>query len=214
MNLKPIKIVLVGDGGTGKTSFVSRISTETFKDSYTATLGYELTRAQVQTSRGNIQLEFWDTAGQEKAGPLRDKYYEGSDAAIIFFDVTSRVTYKNVPTWHRDLTRVCSETLPMVLFANKVDVLERKVKSKSINYHSKHPNVSLVEGSVKENTNLKESLEIILRIILKDPSLDIVHLDTLVLALDGINLDKDPYEAHSQSAHEECDVEDWQQLFS
>jgi hypothetical protein len=39
--------------------------------------------------------------------------------AIIMFDVTSRVTYKNVPNWHRDLTRVC-ENIPIVLCGNKV----------------------------------------------------------------------------------------------
>ena len=39
--------------------------------------------------------------------------------AIIMFDVTSRITYKNVPNWHRDLTRVC-ENIPIVLCGNKV----------------------------------------------------------------------------------------------
>jgi GTP-binding nuclear protein Ran len=38
--------------------------------------------------------------------------------AIIMFDVTSRLTYKNVPTWHRDLCRVC-ENIPIVLCGNK-----------------------------------------------------------------------------------------------
>lgn len=37
------------------------------------------------------------------------------------FDVTSRITYKNVPNWHRDLTRVC-EHIPIVLCGNKVSV--------------------------------------------------------------------------------------------
>ena len=46
--------------------------------------------------------------------------------AIIMFDVTARITYKNVPNWHRDLTRVC-ENIPMVLCGNKVDMKDRKV---------------------------------------------------------------------------------------
>jgi GTPase SAR1 family protein len=36
---------------------------------------------------------------------LRDGYYIHGQCAIIMFDVTSRLTYKNVPTWHRDLCR-------------------------------------------------------------------------------------------------------------
>lgn len=56
--------------------------------------------------------------------------------AIIMFDVTSRVTYKNVPNWHRDLVRVC-ENIPIVLCGNKVDIKDRKVKAKSIVFHRK-----------------------------------------------------------------------------
>lgn len=47
--------------------------------------------------------------------------------AIIMFDVTSRITYKNVPNWHRDLVRVC-ENIPIVLCGNKVEIKDRKVK--------------------------------------------------------------------------------------
>ncbi|XP_076345529.1 uncharacterized protein LOC143244537 isoform X7 [Tachypleus tridentatus] len=56
--------------------------------------------------------------------------------AIIMFDVTSQVTYKNVPNWHRDLVRVC-ENIPIVLCENKVDIKDRKVKAKSIVFHRK-----------------------------------------------------------------------------
>jgi GTPase SAR1 family protein len=57
---------------------------------------------------------------------LRDGYYIGGQAAIIMFDVTARVTYKSVPQWHKDLSRVC-EGIPIVLCGNKVDCKDRKV---------------------------------------------------------------------------------------
>jgi len=49
-------------------------------------------------------FDVWDTAGQEKFGGLRDGYYINGQCGIIMFDVTSRITYKNVPNWHRKLT--------------------------------------------------------------------------------------------------------------
>ena len=52
---------------------------------------------------------------------LTDDILQGQ-CAIVMFDVTSRVTYKNVPNWHRDLVRVC-ENIPIVLTGNKVDFL-------------------------------------------------------------------------------------------
>jgi hypothetical protein len=78
----------------------------------------------------------WLTAGQEKFGGLRDGYYICSDAGIIFFDATSRLTYKNVPNWHRDLVRVC-ENIPIVLCRSKCDANEIVVKPKQVTFHRK-----------------------------------------------------------------------------
>ena len=102
----------------------------------TATLGVEVHPLVFYTNFGAIKFNVWDTAGQEKFGGLRDGYYIGANCGIIMFDVTSRVTYKNVPNWHRDLVRVC-EDLPIVLCGNKVDMKDRKVKAKQINFHRK-----------------------------------------------------------------------------
>lgn len=67
---------------------------------------------------------------------LLSPFLSPAQCAIIMFDVTSRVTYKNVPNWHRDLVRVC-ENIPIVLCGNKVDIKDRKVKAKSIVFHRK-----------------------------------------------------------------------------
>ena len=129
------KLILVGDGGVGKTTFVRRHLTGEFEKRYVATLGassflhgvvcmhrwfasslptHPLTPSLSQsttgvevhpllfhTNRGQIKFNVWDTAGQEKFGGLRDGYYIQGQCAIIMFDVTSRITYKNVPNWHR-----------------------------------------------------------------------------------------------------------------
>jgi GTP-binding nuclear protein Ran len=52
------------------------------------------------------------------------------------FDVTCRHSYKNVPSWHRDLTRVCGN-IPIVLCGNKVEIKDRKVKANQITLHRK-----------------------------------------------------------------------------
>ena len=68
-----------------------------------ATLGVEVHPLRFHTNRGELVFNVWDTAGQEKFGGLRDGYYIQGQCAIMMFDVTSRITYKNVPNWHRDL---------------------------------------------------------------------------------------------------------------
>jgi len=148
------KLVLVGDGGTGKTTFVKRHLTGEFEKKYIATLGVEVHPLGFTTNLGQIVFDVWDTAGQEKFGGLRDGYYINGQCGIIMFDVTSRITYKNVPNWHRDLVRVC-ENVPIVLCGNKVDVKERKVKAKAITFHRKK-NLQYYDISAKSNYNFEK----------------------------------------------------------
>ena len=67
------KLVLVGDGGTGKTTFVKHHLNGEF-EKYVATLGVEVHPLVFHTNRGQIKFTVWDTAGQEKFGGLRDGY--------------------------------------------------------------------------------------------------------------------------------------------
>ncbi|KAF3441174.1 hypothetical protein FNV43_RR15086 [Rhamnella rubrinervis] len=74
--------------------------------------------------------------------------------AIIMFDVTACLTYKNVPTWHRDLCRVC-ENMPIVLCGNKVDVKNRQVNAKQVTFQRKK-NLQYYEISAKSNYNFEK----------------------------------------------------------
>jgi len=148
------KLVLVGDGGVGKTTFVKRHLTGEFEKKYVATLGVEVHPLQFHTNFGLLCFNVWDTAGQEKFGGLRDGYYIQGQCAVIMFDVTSRITYKSVPNWHRDMVRVC-ENIPIVLVGNKVDVKERKVKAKQITFHRKK-NLQYYDISAKSNYNFEK----------------------------------------------------------
>jgi len=148
------KLILVGDAGVGKTTFVKRHLTGEFEKKYIATIGVEVHPLKFSTNRGLICFNVWDTAGQEKFGGLRDGYYIQGQCAIIMFDVTARQTYKNVPNWHRDIVRVC-DNIPVVLVGNKVDVMDRAVKAKQITYH-RRKNLQYYDISAKSNYNYEK----------------------------------------------------------
>ena len=171
------KLVLVGDVGVGKTSFVKRHLTGEFEKKYIATLGVEVHPMPFFTNHGQIKFNVWDTAGQEKLGGLRDGYYIGGNCGIIMFDVCSRITYSNVPKWYKDLTRVC-ENIPIVLVGNKVDVKDRKVKAKQITFHRKK-NLQYYDISAKSNYQFEKPFVWLLRRLTNDPNLMLVEAPVL-----------------------------------
>uniref|UniRef100_A0AC35F371 GTP-binding nuclear protein n=1 Tax=Panagrolaimus sp. PS1159 TaxID=55785 RepID=A0AC35F371_9BILA len=84
---------------------MKRHLTGEFEKKYVVTLGVEVHSLVFNTTHGEICFNVWDTAGQEKFGGLRHGYYIQGQCAITMFDVTSRITYKNLQNWHRDLSR-------------------------------------------------------------------------------------------------------------
>jgi len=154
-NAPRFKLILVGDGGVGKTTFVKRHRTGEFEKKYVPTMGVEVHPLPFSTNLGPVVFNCWDTAGQEKFGGLRDGYYIGGQAAIVMFDVTSRVTYKSVPHWYKDIIRVCEVKIPVVLCGNKVDCKDRKVKPKDIHFHRKK-NLQYYDISAKSNYNFEK----------------------------------------------------------
>jgi GTP-binding nuclear protein Ran len=64
------KLVLVGDGAVGKTTFVKRHLTGEFEKKYITTINVEVHSLELFTSRGKIIFEIWDTCGQEKYGKI------------------------------------------------------------------------------------------------------------------------------------------------
>jgi len=149
------KLLLVGDGAVGKTTFVTRHISGEFEKRYIPTLGVSVKPLDFETNYGRLVFQTWDTAGQEKFGYLREGYYIGGEAAIIMFDVTARVTYRNVPTWFKDLTRICTEQIPVVLVGNKVDCKDRAVKPKEIVFHRRH-GLQYYDISAKSNFNYEK----------------------------------------------------------
>ncbi|EGC37023.1 ranA, RAN GTPase [Dictyostelium purpureum] len=172
-----VKLVLVGDGGVGKTTFVKRHLNGEFESRYIPTLGVSVQPLSFYTNFGKIVFNVWDTAGQEKFGGLRDGYYIQGQCAIIMFDVTSRMSYKHVPNWYSDLERVC-ENIPIVLCGNKVDIKDRKVKPSQINFHRRY-NLSYYDVSAKSNYNFEKPFIWLASKLLGNKSVHLVQQPTL-----------------------------------
>ena len=85
----------------------------------------------------------------------------GAACGILMFDVTSRMSYKNVPMWHRDFVRV-AEDGPMVLVGNKVDAKDRTVKPTMIMFHRKN-NCKYYDIAAQANYNITKPFLYLMR---------------------------------------------------
>ncbi len=194
------KIILIGDGAVGKTTFLKRHETGEFEKRYISTHGAEVRNLKFMTTAGPIWLDVWDTAGQEKLGGLRDGYYIGGHAAILMFDVTARATYAKVPFWYKDLVRVC-ESIPIVLVGNKCDCKDRNVKPRDILFHRKK-NLQYYDMSARSNYNFEKPFLYLLRKLTGLPTLDFAmeRAKPLVdVTFDPVQMEKDSKAIEEQS---------------
>ena len=134
-----------------------------------ATVGAQRTTLRFQTNRGDINFECLDIAGQAMFRQLATGYMIGADAAILMFDVTSRTSYKNISSHHRDIVGV-RDHIPMVLCGNKVDMKTRVVKPSGITFH-KRKNIQYCEISAKTNYNIRTPFVYLARKLCQEPSM-------------------------------------------
>ena len=93
------------------------------------------------------------------------------------FDVCSRITYKNVAKWYKDITRVC-DNIPVVLVGNKVDVKDRKVKARQIVFSRKH-GIQYYDVSAKSNYQFEKPFLWLLKRLTNDSGLTLIEAPSL-----------------------------------
>ena len=70
-------MIVVGDPGVGKTSFIHRFTSNVFCHDYRGTVGVDFSTALVDLPGGQarVRLQLWDIAGQERFTWMTRVYY-------------------------------------------------------------------------------------------------------------------------------------------
>lgn len=122
------KVVIIGAGGVGKTSFVKRLFGCGFEPAYEPTTQTEIyTTPSAETSVGNVTLNIWDFPGQTYNSGDIECYILGADIAIVMFDVSSFLSYKEAKKWQRRVKEIVGYRIETILCGNKCDIRGRKV---------------------------------------------------------------------------------------
>jgi small GTP-binding protein len=154
-----LKIVVVGDSGVGKTCFLLRFVRDQWDCDATPTLGVQFLRKIVTTENHHIQLQLWDTAGQELFRSVTRPYYRGSAGALILFDLTSPESFASVEDWLKDLREVARTDVVVVLIGNKSDLVEKRQITRDVAQEFADKNTMLYfETSARTGDNIPSAV--------------------------------------------------------
>ena len=152
------KVILLGQGGVGKTSVIRRFVEQAFSHDYKTTVGsnFLLKRLQLDAET-RMTMQIWDLSGQDSFRNIRTQYFLHSHGGIMVYDLTRPETLAELDKWHADFTEKAGG-VPLMLFGNKVDLEEKRgVKFEEASEKAKHFNASYYETSALAGTNVQEA---------------------------------------------------------
>ena len=124
-------IVLLGDGGVGKTAIRRGFMGQGFKSTYMETVGSDFSAKSITFDHNLktvvVNFQIWDLAGQPKFQGIRQIYYTGSQGLIFVFDLTRPDSLDNIKIWVQEVLKNGLKNLPCLLIGNKVDLQEEGI---------------------------------------------------------------------------------------
>ena len=117
-----LKIIIVGDSGTGKTSIITRYIKQTFEPNNKATI-VPLYSSKVLTINGNkYQFNIWDIPGQDRNPVVTRSFAQDTQGIIYCCEV--KKTKESLKSWEESLNSFTdTKEIPKIIVENKCDLL-------------------------------------------------------------------------------------------
>ncbi|XP_035591742.1 rho-related GTP-binding protein RhoF-like isoform X2 [Oncorhynchus keta] len=138
------KVVIVGDGGCGKTSLLQVCTKGDFPEKYVPSV-FEKCVANVRYRGAEFRLNIYDTAGQEDYDRLRPLSYQSANLILICYDVTCPSSYDNLLIkWFPEVHHFC-RGVPIILVGCKTDLRKDKVLANKLWSSGENP-ITYIQG--------------------------------------------------------------------
>ena len=136
-----LKIIIIGDTSTGKTSIVTKYIYNKFSESYKATIVSQFDFKIIKYKDQIYRLQFWDLAGQDRSPEMTKLFCQDTNGVIICCEVNKKESRDNTLKWKENLinNRIDIKKITLVLCENKCDLLNdnyenfQELKNFSIN---------------------------------------------------------------------------------
>ena len=167
INIKAIKLCILGDASIGKTCICNAFLNIKFIEEQIATMGADKYETKFTLNNGkDIKIILWDTSGHERFRVVDLKTAKGAQGIILVFDFTNRNSFKNLEIWLREIINNFYDDTSIVLFGNKIDMEKRiwQVTSEEARKYAEKNNLVLFETSAKTRQGIKEGFTYIANI--------------------------------------------------
>jgi len=118
-----VKIVLLGDAATGKTTLKRSFMGLHLEEVYMSTLGVDLASHKHVDEDIEITFQIWDLGGQKEYNKLRKKQYVGSEGGLLVFDKSRPETFASLSRWLEEVNSSLTSKIPIYLLGNKDDLM-------------------------------------------------------------------------------------------
>ncbi len=167
-----IKIMIIGETRTGKTSLISKYCKNEFNGgAYLSTVGIDFQIKDLVLNNRLIRIQIRDTAGQERYRNIAKNYFQSSDGFVIVYDIANLESFQTLDYWVEEIKSNSQELSKMILVGNKCDIIqERQVKKEEGKEYAKKKNMKFYEVSAKDGTNVNKAFDTLLKDILNSYS--------------------------------------------
>ena len=169
-----LKIIVVGNSGTGKTSFVNKWIKNTFDENYKATIVSEFSYKIFDYKDKSYKIQLWDLAGMDQNICITKIFSKDSHGCVVLSDITDKKSLDISIKWKNTVDETArfldGTNIPSILIRNKIDLLENEDNNddeeEMKDFCEKNSFLRCFKTSAKTGTNIDEAMNFLISTII------------------------------------------------
>ncbi len=159
-----IKVILVGESGTGKTSLINTSIGLPFKENMMTSSTNSFAPKEMQIGNKKYILNLWDTIGQEKFRSLTKIFIKDSKIVVFVYDITNEKSFKELEYWITTINDILKDEPVLGIAGNKQDLyVKEQVKEEVAKKYAQDKNIIFQLTSAKNKKSFEKLLEDLLK---------------------------------------------------
>ena len=159
-----IKVILVGESGTGKTSLINSAIGIEFKDFLPSSATNSFAPKEIKIDGKKYILNLWDTIGQEKFRSLTKIFIKDSKIVVFVYDITNEKSFKELEYWITTINDILKDEPVLGIAGNKQDLyVKEQVKEEVAKKYAQDKNIIFQLTSAKNKKSFEKLLEDLLK---------------------------------------------------